>query len=320
MTVNTIKDQYYKKLGKIMLGLSLGHIPLFVLTAALFNTEYSIALGLASFFIIPQLIAYYKTPHSPLSLYLFSFIIMCFSGILIHLGKGMIEMHFHVFVFIPITAIFGLYWAPIIAAVTIAIHHIGFFFLLPESIFNYEASFSIVILHATFVIVETAIAIFVCKKFKDFLEKEEYVNSKLSLIGASYGKEGKSIKTMADRISEQSQRQIEFTQKTSSAATEISALSKTNLEHVSNSVQIVQDSNEKIKSGNKVIKSAIEANDNINNQFKSIMDAFSGINSSFQEVNSLMHEISEKTGIINDIVFQTKLLSFNASVEAARAC
>ena len=37
------------------------------------------------------------------------------------------------------------------------------------------------------------------------------------------------------------------------------------------------------------------------------------------EVSGIIKNISEKTSIINDIVFQTKLLSFNASVEAARA-
>ncbi|WP_419964828.1 methyl-accepting chemotaxis protein [Silvanigrella paludirubra] len=38
-----------------------------------------------------------------------------------------------------------------------------------------------------------------------------------------------------------------------------------------------------------------------------------------QEVGMIINQISDKTKVINDIVFQTKLLSFNASVEAARA-
>lgn len=38
-----------------------------------------------------------------------------------------------------------------------------------------------------------------------------------------------------------------------------------------------------------------------------------------KQVTRIIQTISEKTKIINDIVFQTKLLSFNASVEAARA-
>jgi len=38
-----------------------------------------------------------------------------------------------------------------------------------------------------------------------------------------------------------------------------------------------------------------------------------------QKVTQIIQTIRDKTKIINDIVFQTKLLSFNASVEAARA-
>lgn len=42
-------------------------------------------------------------------------------------------------------------------------------------------------------------------------------------------------------------------------------------------------------------------------------------NEALNGIVDLIKSIQQKTGIINDIVFQTKLLSFNASVEAARA-
>ncbi|MAE72713.1 MAG: hypothetical protein CL675_01365, partial [Bdellovibrionaceae bacterium] len=40
---------------------------------------------------------------------------------------------------------------------------------------------------------------------------------------------------------------------------------------------------------------------------------------SFKQLVDIIGKISEKTGVIDEIVFQTKLLAFNASVEAARA-
>ncbi|MHA0111674.1 methyl-accepting chemotaxis protein, partial [Klebsiella pneumoniae] len=42
-------------------------------------------------------------------------------------------------------------------------------------------------------------------------------------------------------------------------------------------------------------------------------------NSQLQSISNIIGEISAKTNIINDIVFKTQLLSFNASIEAARA-
>ena len=42
-------------------------------------------------------------------------------------------------------------------------------------------------------------------------------------------------------------------------------------------------------------------------------------NNRISELSNIINEIADKTAIIDDIVFQTKLLSFNASVEAERA-
>lgn len=40
----------------------------------------------------------------------------------------------------------------LVAAGTIAVHHVVFWLLWPKSVFNYDASFSIVLLHAAFVV------------------------------------------------------------------------------------------------------------------------------------------------------------------------
>jgi methyl-accepting chemotaxis protein len=49
------------------------------------------------------------------------------------------------------------------------------------------------------------------------------------------------------------------------------------------------------------------------------MTAITKSNAQTAEIVDVITEIGNKTKVINDIVFQTKLLSFNASVEAARA-
>ncbi len=49
------------------------------------------------------------------------------------------------------------------------------------------------------------------------------------------------------------------------------------------------------------------------------MDEISQANTKLQSIVSLIEEIRNKTKVINDIVFETRLLSFNASIEAARA-
>lgn len=55
--------------------------------------------------------------------------------------------------------------------------------------------------------------------------------------------------------------------------------------------------------------------ENLNCSFKKIEES----NEEIENLVKVIHEIGEKTRVIDEIVFQTKLLSFNASVEAERA-
>jgi methyl-accepting chemotaxis protein len=57
----------------------------------------------------------------------------------------------------------------------------------------------------------------------------------------------------------------------------------------------------------------------IMNRMESSMVAIEQANSQLQSFEEIIRSIKEKTQIINDIVFKTQLLSFNASIEAARA-
>jgi methyl-accepting chemotaxis protein len=52
---------------------------------------------------------------------------------------------------------------------------------------------------------------------------------------------------------------------------------------------------------------------------KRAMDEISTSNRELQAISEVIKQIERKTKVINDIVFETRLLSFNASIEAARA-
>ncbi len=60
------------------------------------------------------------------------------------------------------------------------------------------------------------------------------------------------------------------------------------------------------------IGSVAASNDNVGKEFKES-------NEKLFNISKIIEEVHTKTAIINDIVFQTRLLSFNASVEAVRA-
>jgi methyl-accepting chemotaxis protein len=62
----------------------------------------------------------------------------------------MIEMHFHIFTMVALLVIFGSLAPILVAVATIALHHVAFWEWLPCSVFNYNAGFSIVLIHAAF--------------------------------------------------------------------------------------------------------------------------------------------------------------------------
>jgi methyl-accepting chemotaxis protein len=95
-------------------------------------------------------------------------LLMVYSGVIIHLGGGLVEWHFHVFVSLAVLIVYY-DWLPIVlAAGFIAVHHIVLDEILPTALFNHGPSPSrgIVVIHAVFVIVQTAACVFVAERIR----------------------------------------------------------------------------------------------------------------------------------------------------------
>jgi two-component system chemotaxis sensor kinase CheA len=99
----------------------------------------------------------------------YGFTAMAMGGLLVHFGQGpmQIEMHFYFFVLLALLAMFANPMAIVVAAVTAAVHHLTLWVLLPESVFNYDAPIWTVVVHAAFVVLESAAACFVARSFFD---------------------------------------------------------------------------------------------------------------------------------------------------------
>jgi len=122
----------------------------------------------------------------------------------------------------------------------------------------------------------------------DSLKKE--INNQNSAIQASSGASHEISQMLAT---------------TADAAKELSKTAET-------SSTVVRDSSEDLDKLNDDVKKVSQLSE-------SLQISVSKSLSEIASVTGTMAEIKEKAKIINDIVFQTKLLSFNASVEAARA-
>lgn len=112
----------------------------------------------------------------------------------------------------------------------------------------------------------------------------------------------------SERLSIGANQQASSIEETTSSVEEITGMVANNVKHADKS----QDLSEEVK------QVTIEANETMQKLIKS-MDDILVSNDEIENLVKIIGEIGEKTAVIDEIVFQTKLLSFNASVEAERA-
>lgn len=124
-----------------------------------------------------------------------------------------------------------------------------------------------------------------------------------------------SVKTASTSVSKASQNLSSSTSQlaaaideTASSMEEMSSMLGQTAQNTSTTSAVAEEAQQEAARGKAVINKMLAAMDDAQNS-----------NSRLEFLIKLMEEIKSKTKIINDIVSETRLLSFNASIEAARA-
>lgn len=315
----TSLNSYYERVHKHGLIFLLLHLPVFFILSKYFETEVSIALGLSSLLIGFQWAIAKFSQNKSIPIALFGFTIIAFSGILIHLGKGMIEWHFHIFVSIGLLCYLGNVKTILAAALTAAVHHVAFYFVLPESIFNYEASFGIVAIHASFVVLQTIAACYITYKYQTSLVLQDKMVTEFGPIVEFLNSTTQNNNDMAHKINDSVAESGDAMTQISETFTEIASMAERTSDSCLKAVGISKDTETYLAEGDKVVTQINASSQNIKELQKQLEELQKATETRLNEVVNSVTQVIEKTDLINDIVFQTKLLSFNASVEAARA-
>lgn len=132
--------------------------------------------------------------------------------------------------------------------------------------------------------------------------------SKLGHNTVNVSRASEDMAASSQTLSELSTEQASSIEETAASIEEISSMVKNNLEQAEKSSELSRE----------VRDIAGRSNDSMDNLIAS-MKEITESNEKIQELVRVIGEIGEKTEVIDEIVFQTKLLSFNASVEAERA-
>jgi len=168
-TVTAFEESYLERMNKIASAFFYAHLPIFMLIAWINDTDPLFTMGLTlAVLAVPYLGCRAFTSQRAKSL-VFGFTSMCMGGILVHIGQGpvQIEMHFYFFSVLAMLALFANPMVVVVAAVTVALHHLVLWYLVPESVFNYDAPIWVVLVHAGFVVLETFAACFIARNFFD---------------------------------------------------------------------------------------------------------------------------------------------------------
>lgn len=316
---NETENIHLNSINKIFSIVLVAHLPVALLLGHSFNTGLIMGL-LASLAIcsMPIFLTYF-TNNYKLAAISHGVALMFFSGLLIHLSKGMIETHFHIFVSLAILIVFANPLVVLGAAVTIALHHIGFFFLLPESVFNYQASYGILLVHAGFVIIQTGPCMWIAQKFRGYIIEQGIIISQIEEICKTMNLSIGQLTTSNDHLSSSSDLQISSVTETAQTIHEISAMATQTSENANDSKKLSELTKASANQGITIIGQVGEAIFKIKQSNTLVLEQIGENKNQLDDIIITIKQIEAKTKIINDIVFQTKLLSFNASVEAARA-
>lgn len=282
--------------------------------------------------------------------------LMVFSALMIHQARGMIEFHFAIFCFLA----FLLYyrdWKPIVlAAAVIAVHHVSFYFMqqnqLPVFAYPSTGNFWIVLVHAAFVVAETAVLLLFARRMRSetmeaavvamlaetighgdlatHLEPSEGERTPLfesivtmrtslaELIG-TVAHETVAIKSVCSELSDlslnikqQSARQTQTSQQMAVGARNLA-------ENVTHSNDSAQRAHEITSETEKVATEGGLIIANTMSEMNAMADTIRDTAQRIEQLGTATDQVSGIVNVIQAIAEQTNLLALNAAIEAARA-
>ena len=167
--ISSFERSYLSRVNKIAMRFFWLHVPVFALIAWANETDALLALVLTSAVAVGPWLAYRGISNPRGVALVYGIAAMLMGGLLVHFGQGpvQIEMHFYFFALLAMLALFGNPMAILAAAVTVAVHHGLLWAILPSSVFNYDAPWWVVAVHALFVVLESVAAVFIARSFFD---------------------------------------------------------------------------------------------------------------------------------------------------------
>ena len=259
----------------------------------------------------------------------------------IQLGRGTLEFHFGVFAMLAVLMVYR-DWRPVlVGAVAIAVHHVLFDRLQATGVPVYctpSANFGVVLMHAAYVVVQTAMELWMTAKMAHGERQGQELGALVSAIDDN-GRirldlrearvstpSAKALLGLVQRIDQVvvgvqasavgcdlasrgiSTSSLDLSQRTERTASSLQAIASS-MEQLTGTVRQTAES---ARSANELAASASSAATQGG-------DVMAQVVATMDEISTSSRQIADIIGTIDGIAFQTNILALNAAVEAARA-
>ncbi|WP_333609495.1 methyl-accepting chemotaxis protein [Arsukibacterium sp.] len=283
---------------------------------------------------------------------------MFFAALHIHQSSGLLEMHFGIFVLLAVLISFRDYLVVLVAAATIAVHHLLFMYLQMQGAAVYlvpeqSLSLNIILLHALFVVAEAAVLVLICRQsLREGLVGQALFNATENMLT----KDNKVVLThrcadLKSRVIDNfnaAQATLQSTIQTIEHQTQVLKAESSSLLHegeaLSDSMLSEMNEVDRIASATEQMSHSIEDVFNLSQQVlnfareaeQAAIDGKASVGSTIDSVKQLAQQLSDTGDKVNDVASatvdirkvldviqsiaeQTNLLALNAAIEAARA-
>jgi hypothetical protein len=292
-------DAYRRSVHQYGLWILTANLLLMLAAAAGFGSSLTVAAGLGVAFLAIPAALHLLRVNALVASIVQGVASMCFSALLIHLGHGMIEMHFHIFAMLAMMIVYGSPLPMIVAAAVIAVHHISFFFLFPNSLLNHHCpSFGIVLIHAGFVVAEVIPCAFIAWRFGRFITAQQLATGQLSASAADMADAARSVDEVNRAVRSFADAQTGSISDLLRANGTVRDISAENAGRAAGALEMTRVMSELVENGTRFLKQLTTA---------------------IVEFSETSGKVGRITRTIDEIAFQTNILALNAAVEAARA-
>ena len=351
---STTLQAHYLKADRIMVGV-VWFLVAYSFVIAAFYGNWAQAFVIGGLTAVAVTVLYLLIPGQRLLRCVIGAAFMVLSALHINQAHGMLEMHFGIFALLAFLVYYR-DWLPIItAAATIAIHHLGFHALQQSGsgvFLMHDGSWNVVFLHAFYVVLESAILVYLAIRANtEALEGEALVSTAAAitaqperldlrrrstasgpvaqrfnhlldhlgeLVGAvvqdtaGLGRTAASLSEATRHLRDGASRQLDETAYMVDAMQQMTAAIDDVAGHADRAAHAAQGASQKAGQGR-------EAVTGVRSEIGTLAEHIEGTDRVVQDLAAQSEQIDRVLEVIRSIAEQTNLLALNAAIEAARA-